>query len=84
MLCVSKGTIKIIVRGKHVIDMKDPKVLGEISILDDVPTTAGCVAKDDSWAWCLARQTNPQHFDMTVAAIKRGQAQVRREILFIS
>ena len=50
-----QGTIKIIARGKHVADISNPAVLGEISILDDVPTTAGCVAKDDTWAWCFSR-----------------------------
>lgn len=50
-----QGTIKIIARGKHVADISNPGVLGEISILDDVPTTAGCVAKDDTWAWCFSR-----------------------------
>ena len=68
-----KGDVKIFIQGTQVKVLESPALLGELSIMNDVPTSAECVAATGLSCYCLDRSVNPDIFDDTIAAIMRGQ-----------
>jgi signal-transduction protein with cAMP-binding, CBS, and nucleotidyltransferase domain len=68
-----KGNVKVFIGGKQISIIENPALLGEKSVIDDVLTTAKCIAAQRISAYCLDRNVNPDVFDATIAAIMRGQ-----------